>query len=192
MRISETKKTNRRKKLLELVNENPFLTDEELAEKLKVSVPTIRLDRAELGIPEVRIRVKKMATDTYDQIRSMDQQDLIGELIKLKLEDTAVSKLHTTDYMTLGHSKIVRAHYLFAQANSLAVAMINSPAALTASSRVRFKRPVKAGEILTAQAEVSRNKDRWFWIHVRTRSGEETVFKGVFVIYAMKKGENND
>ncbi len=48
------KKTERHQKLLDEIKANPFITDEELAEVLSVSIPTVRLDRLELAIPEVR------------------------------------------------------------------------------------------------------------------------------------------
>ena len=48
-RDSNTKK-ERQVKLTEMLRNDPFLTDEELAELLEVSVPTVRLDRLELGV----------------------------------------------------------------------------------------------------------------------------------------------
>ena len=52
--MARVKKKERQQLLLQQVKEKPFLTDEELAQKLGVSVQTIRLDRLELGIPELR------------------------------------------------------------------------------------------------------------------------------------------
>lgn len=54
-------KKERQSVLLEKLSQDPFLTDEELAEIFKVSVPTIRLDRLELGIPELRERIRNVA-----------------------------------------------------------------------------------------------------------------------------------
>ena len=51
-------KKDRQRELNHTINENPFITDEELAEKFSVSVQTIRLDRMELAIPELRERIK--------------------------------------------------------------------------------------------------------------------------------------
>lgn len=62
-RVSTAKK-ERQNMLIEILNADPFLTDEELAEQLNVSVPTVRLDRLELGIPELRQRIKEMASKT--------------------------------------------------------------------------------------------------------------------------------
>ena len=59
--MARVKKKERQQLLLQQVKEKPFLTDEELAQKLGVSVQTIRLDRLELGISELRGRIRKMA-----------------------------------------------------------------------------------------------------------------------------------
>lgn len=37
-----------------MLERNPFLTDEQLAKALEVSIQTIRLDRLRMNIPEVR------------------------------------------------------------------------------------------------------------------------------------------
>ena len=55
------KKKERQRLLQETIREDPFITDEELAEKFSVSIQTIRLDRLELGIPELRERIKNVA-----------------------------------------------------------------------------------------------------------------------------------
>ncbi|HBS93731.1 MAG TPA: transcription factor FapR, partial [Firmicutes bacterium] len=55
------KKRQRQSELQSLLDDNPFLTDQELAERFAVSIQTIRLDRMELGIPELRERVKMVA-----------------------------------------------------------------------------------------------------------------------------------
>ena len=50
---SELKK-QRHKKLIELISNNPLMTDEEIAVSLGVSMSTVRLDRGILSIPELR------------------------------------------------------------------------------------------------------------------------------------------
>ena len=60
--MARVKKKIRQEQLIEKVKVKPFLTDEELARQLDVSVQTIRLDRLELGIPELRGRIRKMDT----------------------------------------------------------------------------------------------------------------------------------
>ena len=80
--MSRLKKQERQKQLTEKLNITPFLTDEELASHFGVSVPTIRLDRLELGIPELRERIKAMATEhAQDEQPEPIQHEIVGELI---------------------------------------------------------------------------------------------------------------
>lgn len=58
-------KKERQNKLINKLKEDPFLTDEDIAEYLDVSIPTIRLDRLELGIPELRQRVRDVASQNH-------------------------------------------------------------------------------------------------------------------------------
>jgi predicted ribosomally synthesized peptide with nif11-like leader len=56
----------------EFDNRPGVLTDDELAEKFGISVQTIRLDRLELKIPELRERVKNVAKEELAQISNPD------------------------------------------------------------------------------------------------------------------------
>ncbi len=64
--IERLPKRERHQQLSRLIEENPFITDRELTRQLKVSIQTVRLDRLELGIPELRERMKLMAERSYD------------------------------------------------------------------------------------------------------------------------------
>jgi len=119
------------------INVNPFLTDEDLAEILNVSIQTIRLDRSELNIPEMRSRVQNMANGVYQQIRSIDVDEIIGDPVELEVGHSGISVLTVTEKMTLKKTKVARGHYLFAQANSLAVALVDAEVVLTGSSKIR-------------------------------------------------------
>ena len=48
---------------MDIINKDPFITDEELSETFNVSIQTIRLDRLELGIPELRERIRSVASE---------------------------------------------------------------------------------------------------------------------------------
>ena len=60
-RMKRTKK-ERQQLLINTIKNNPFITDEDLASEFTVSVQTIRLDRLELSIPELRERIKHVAS----------------------------------------------------------------------------------------------------------------------------------
>ena len=65
------KKRRRQETLVRAVRKEPFLTDEALAKKLAVSVQTVRLDRTELGIPELRARVRMLAENAREKVRAI-------------------------------------------------------------------------------------------------------------------------
>jgi predicted DNA-binding transcriptional regulator YafY len=98
-------KEKRLSDLTACLEDNPFLTDEELAKQFEVSISTIRLDRLALGIPEVRERVRLMAERQYPPIRSLSGGELVGELITLELGRQAISLMEITDQMVLDKTK---------------------------------------------------------------------------------------
>ena len=115
-------KLRRQQRLLELIKEEPFLTDDELAQAFGVSVQTIRLDRLELSIPEMRERTKALAETAYGRLKAMSDQELVGQLLDVELGKQGSSLLETSEDMGFSKTKVVRGHHIFAQANSLAVA----------------------------------------------------------------------
>ena len=85
-------KKKRQELLVQTIKENPFVTDEELAEKFSVSIQTIRLDRLELNIPELRERIKNVAQHNFtEQVRSLPIEEVIGEIIDIELDHHAIS-----------------------------------------------------------------------------------------------------
>lgn len=169
------------------VNSNPFLTDDDLAEILGVSIQTIRLDRTNMNIPEMRSRVKTMASGVYGKIRSMAADELTGDLVDLEVGKSGISVLNITDRMTLIKSKVARGYYLFAQANSLAVALVDSAVALTGTCKISFKRPVYSGERVVARALLSRKSRNRFMVRVSSTVRDELVFSGRFLIFAISE-----
>ncbi len=175
-------KLQRQEALMQELKINPFRTDQELARKFGVSVQTIRLDRLSLGIPELRKRMHSVATQAYEKVRSLAESEVVGSLIDLELGVRGISLMRIEPEMVLAKTKIARGHYLFAQANSLAVAIIDAEVVLTGSARVRFKRPVYVGEEVIAKGVVKMQKGRNFLVSVYSRVEADTVFKGQYVV----------
>jgi len=187
-------KRARQQQLVKLIEENPFVTDQELTRQLKVSIQTIRLDRLELGIPELRERMKLMAERSYDQVRSLPLHEVIGEIVDLQLDKSGISIFEIREEHVFSRTGIARGHHVFAQANSLAVAVINDEIALTFSADIRFIRSVHLGEKCIAKAYVrpmSGNKGK-ARVEVFTYVGEEMVFQGNFVIYRSTADDNQE
>ena len=180
-----SQKIIRQEKLPRMLAKNPFLTDEQLAEKLKVSIQTIRLDRIMLGIPELRERTRQMAEEAQNKLKAIDKKDIVGELIDLELNSSGISRLAVTQDMVLGKTGVCRGYFMFAMADTLALALVDAELALTAVANVKYQVPVEAGETLVAKAEVTNHRETKYYIHVRIRNDKKEVFRAKFIIVAL-------
>src|SRR5699024_6411377 len=125
------KNKERQELLLVEVSTVLVMTDERMSAVFELSIQTIRLERMELNIHELRERIKHVAREETEKIRSLSLQEVIGEIIDIELNDHALSLFIVEDGHVFQKNKITRGHYLFAQANSLCVAVIDEPLALT-------------------------------------------------------------
>lgn len=180
--MARVKKKIRQEELVAAVQEKPFLTDEELAKKLEVSVQTIRLDRLELGIPELRGRIRKMAENAQTKVKSIQSAEIVGELIDLEPGRSGISMLRVTDDMVFNKTKIARGHHMFSQANSLALAVIDAPMAVTGVANVKYKVPVHVGEKLIAKAEIVKVRGNKYFVWVKTHNDTQEVFRAKFIM----------
>jgi acyl-coenzyme A thioesterase PaaI-like protein len=178
-------KRERQKLLTQVLTEDPFLNDEELAERFNVSIQTIRLDRMELKVPELRERIRAVAEKNLNKVRSIDVKEIMGELVDLELDKRAISILETTSNMTFGKSRVVRGDIIFAQANSLAIALIDANVALTGVANIKYKHPVFSGQKLVAKAEVTRVRGNKKFVFVRIYVKQKEVFRGKFILVSL-------
>lgn len=179
-------KRERQGRLLEKLKEDTFMTDEDIAAYLDVSIPTVRLDRLELGIPELRQRIRDVASQNRGKVRSLKTEEIVGELIELQLGISAISVLDTTDDMVFSQSRIVRGHYIYAMAESLAIAVIDADVALVGVANIKYKRPVHAGNRLVAKATVRENREggkHIVWVFITSHQVE--MFRGKFILAAV-------
>ncbi|EUJ21326.1 transcription factor FapR [Listeria aquatica] len=189
-------KKERQAKLQEVIDANPFITDDELAKTFNVSVQTVRLDRVALSIPELRERIKHVASENFtDSVKSLPLEEVIGEIIDIKLNESAISIFDVKEEHVFKRNHIARGHHLFAQANSLATAVIPNELALTTQATVRFVRQVKLNERVVSKALVRKQTgERAITIvDVRSYVGDEVVLKGKFEMYhATEKVKRTD
>ena len=187
--MNSSKKLVRHGKLQKLIQKDPFLTDEQLAKALKVSVPTVRLDRLALNIPELRERIRAMASTASTRLKAIDRKDIVGELIDLELNKSAISTLTVTDEMVLGKTGVGRGYFMFAMADTLALALVDTEFALTAVGNVKYKVPVYPGDRLVAKAEVMNIKGGRYYIRAVIRKENVEVFRAKFIIAAVSNPE---
>src|SRR5699024_7948639 len=179
------KKNARQHLLIEKINETPFITDEELANYFKVSIQTIRLDRLEHKIPELRERIKSMATNQWNEtVKSLPLDEVIGDVIDLELDKRAISIMTVLVEQVFSRNKIVSVHNLLDKTKSIAVAVINDELALTKTAKITYTRQVKLGEQVVAKAEVTSVTDTGITeVTVNSYVKNELVFSGVFHMY---------
>ncbi len=185
--IQNLSKFERQRRIKENISKNPFLSDRKLAELFNFSVQTIRLDRLEMGIPEMRKRIVQVAkkTSSINKVKSLSKEEIVGELIDIEIGKNGIAILKTTKDMAFNRTGIVRSHYIFSLADSLAISIIDAEVALTGIARLSYKKPVYAGQTLVAKARIARNKGNKYLVSVHVKSDQKEVFTGKLVIFTV-------
>lgn len=169
-------KKERHAVLVKKLEQNPFLKDEDLARALRVSVSTIRFDRAELGIAEYRERVKLAARDNT----SSRYENPGGELLDLNLFHDGISVLKTDGHMVFDGTDIVKSQCIYSFAENLALSVIDAKAALVKVANVKYVSCVHSGEQMVAKSRVVRIRNNEYIVHVMIKVNMAEVFRGKF------------
>ena len=175
-------KQKRQDKLAKILAENPMITDHELASLLNVSISTVRLDRALMGVPELRERIRTMAQNAVSKLQSLNPSEVIGELLELEPDKWALSVLRTVKDMAFRFTDIVSDNYIYSQASSIAVAAIQAANVIIDSMRGEYKGHAHVGDVLIARAKVGVNHDGKKIVSVRTKVGDREIFVGRFIL----------
>jgi len=101
------------------------------------------------------------------------------------LGKNAIAILKTTKDMAFNKTGIVRSHYIFSLADSLAISIIDAEVALTGVARLSYKKPVYAGQTLVAKARIARNKGNKYLVSVHVKTDQKEVFTGKLVIFTV-------
>ena len=181
----KTEKLKRQKLMVEKVNENPFLTDEELASMFGVSIHTIRFDRAELGIAEYRERIKNMAKGKYNNSPGVENS---AEMLDITIMQNSVCVMHPNDGMTFEGSNMIKGQYIYAFAENVAINLIDEKSALVNVANLKYKKPVFVGDKLIAKTEVKRVKDNQYIVWVKISRSLNEVFRCKFILESVQPG----
>lgn len=163
-----------------LLKTHPFISDEDLSERMSLSIQTIRLYRMQMGIPELRVRIKKAALENNEKIQGVASQDILGEIIELEVGKAGISILKTTQGMAFEDSDVIKGHYIFSMAESLALSVIDKKSAITGIANMKYNKVIKVGETLVAKALVSKERITDYIVHVKINVNREEVFRGKF------------
>ncbi len=182
-------KEKRHEKLSWLIEQNPLYTDEDLARFLHVSLSTIRLDRALMGVPELRTRTRMMAERAVSRLRSLKQEEFIGELLGLEPNVWALSVLQTAREMAFRHTDQVWDQYIYAQASTLAIAVVEADLVVVDSFRGKYTAPATVGDRLVARAKVGVHRGQKYIVSVHTTVDDREIYVGRFIVHALSSEE---
>jgi acyl-coenzyme A thioesterase PaaI-like protein len=107
---------------------------------------------------------------------------MVGEILEIETDKEGLSLLETTEEMSLEKTRIVRGHILFAQANTIANAVVDAEIALTAEAKIEYIAPAYAGDRILAKAKVISSQKRKRVVEVLLKTQKELVFHGTFTI----------
>ena len=93
--------------------------------------------------------------------------------------------------MAFGKNNIVRSHYIFSLADSLAMAIIDSDVVLTGIARLRYKKPVYSGQLLVAKARIATKKSNKYLVSVHIKCNHKEVFTAKLIMVSLEQKSNN-
>jgi acyl-coenzyme A thioesterase PaaI-like protein len=96
-------------------------------------------------------------------------------------------EMATTPSMAADEKGLVHGGFIFGAADYAAMIAVNHPHVVLGASDVKFLKPVRVGEIVTATARVQEAKGKKYWVSVSVSRGEEDVFQGMFTCFVLDK-----
>lgn len=177
----ELSKEERRRAMVDVIHENPCLTDEELAQRFSVSVATVRLDRQAMNIPQMRERIVRVAHRT-----SAGVQDEL-QVLDLEKGRRGVALFETRDAM-LNSFGIVSADCLYGVAIGFAQILTGEVFSPLQVGNIKYKDPIKADEQLVVKGKVALMKGNKKYIYLSFYRRKEEVFRAKFIMEAQGEG----
>jgi len=175
----------RHQQLLRLLTEDPLQTDQRLAERLGVSVPTIRLDRMTLGVPALPKRSRDLAEQLLNGSPLREEINSLGELVALERGIAASARILIQPQMAVGLGGSVPSYFLLAHAERLVYSVVGGDVVLTAVVNAKSYRPVRSGEMLESLATVVRHQHGRVVVLVEMTSHQTRVFRAKYAVNVM-------
>lgn len=187
MARTDTARKKRNEEILIYLKKNPLATDEILAKYFNVSINTIRLDRARLGIKEFKDRLKNTVELSMGKVTSISKNEFIGDLIDFIPNEKAISRLEVKEEMAFENIGVIKGQYIYAFAETLAISLIPTKAALVGVANIKYYQKIYVDEVIYAAAEVKRKTNTGYivWVHIKD-ANEVLKFKGKFILKGIK------
>jgi acyl-coenzyme A thioesterase PaaI-like protein len=117
--------------------------------------------------------------------RAIDPR-LVGEPVELAA-GSATAALATLPEMAADERGLVHGGFVFGLADYAAMLAVNDPNVVLGSADVRFSKPVRVGEKLTAHAAIEETEGRRSKVRVEVARDGEVVMAGTFVCFTLDK-----
>jgi len=111
---------------------------------------------------------------------------LCGRVTSLE-EGRATVELQTVSAMAADEQGLVHGGFIFGAADYAAMAAVNEPTVVLASSSCKFLAPSRAGEVIVFNANVTQSEGKKHKVEVTGTAGETAVFKGEFACVVTAK-----
>jgi len=111
--------------------------------------------------------------------------DLCGRPIEIA-EGRARVRLTATKVMTADVHGLVHGGFIFGLADYAAMLAVNHPNVVLGAAEVRFLAPVREGDEVIAQAEVTEAKGKKRVLVARADVGDRTVFEATFTAFVLE------
>ncbi|MEZ4525578.1 MAG: hotdog domain-containing protein [Desulfobacterales bacterium] len=111
---------------------------------------------------------------------------LCGKALETKQGFSRV-ELKTLPEMAADEKGLVHGGFVFGLADYAAMIAVNHPNVVLGGANVKFLKPVKVGESVTAEARVTEQKGKKHLVTVTAAAGEIRVFEGEFTCFVLDK-----
>ena len=96
-------------------------------------------------------------------------------------------QLETTQDMAADQSGLVHGGFVFGVADYAAMIAVNHPNVVLGSADVKFLKPVRVAETITAEAKVEEVQGKKHWVAVSVSQDDEIVFQGMLTCFVLDK-----
>ncbi len=122
------------------------------------------------------------------QILTHQQIDthLCGRAVFVK-DGASRVELLTHPCMAVDAHGLVHGGFIFGLADHAAMIAVNDPNVVLGSAQIKFIKPVRVGESLTAQAQTQNIEGKKHIVSVTVARGETKVFEGEFICFVLDK-----
>lgn len=113
-------------------------------------------------------------------------RQLSGKIMKLD-RNYSIVKLQTTSEMIVDDKGLIHGGFIFSLADFAAMVAINHPNVVLGGAKVRFLKPVRQGEVLIAEATLSKIEGKKKVVNVNVKLNDMIVFDGEFDCFITEK-----